>query len=79
MSDLKQNITLSLEKSVIHDARILAARRSTSISALLAKELGRIVKQDKQFRQARLDARVDLEQGFHLGGKLADRDSLHER
>lgn len=76
---MKQNITLSLEKDIIQDAKVLAARKSTSISALLAHELVRIVKQDKQYRQARLDALADLEQGFELGGTPADRESLHER
>lgn len=76
---MKQNITLSLEKDIIQDAKVLAARKSTSISALLAQELIRIVKQDKQFRQARLDALADLEQGFQLGGKPASRESLYER
>ncbi|MEJ2317640.1 MAG: DUF6364 family protein, partial [Gammaproteobacteria bacterium] len=36
---MKQNITLSLEKSVIHDAKVLAAKKSLSVSALLAQEL----------------------------------------
>ncbi len=76
---MKQNITLSLEKDVIHHAKVLAAKKSTSISALLARELIRIVKQDKQYKQARLDALADLEQGFELGGKPANRESLYER
>ena len=76
---MKQNITLSLEKDIIQDAKVLAARKSTSISALLAQELIRIVQQDKQYRQARHDALADLEQGFELGGKPASRESLYER
>lgn len=76
---MKQNITLSLEKDIIQDAKVLAARKSTSISALLAQELIRIVQQEKRYTQAKLDALADLEQGFELGGKAASRESLYER
>ena len=57
---------------------MLAARKSTSISALLAQELIQIVQQDKRYRQAKLDALADLEQGFELGGKPASRESLYK-
>lgn len=36
---MQQNITVQLEKSVIRDAKILAARRLTSLSQLLADEI----------------------------------------
>ena len=32
----KQNVTISLDRRIIQKAKILAARRSTSISGLLA-------------------------------------------
>ena len=40
---MKQNITLSLEKDLLRKARILAAKKSTSISRLIADELATIV------------------------------------
>lgn len=76
---MKQNITLSLDKEIIHAAKILAAKRSKSVSALLAQELSRLVNEDKQYQQARLNALSDLKKGLHLGGQPASRESLHER
>jgi hypothetical protein len=76
---MKQNITLSLEKSVIHDAKVLAAKKSLSVSALLAQELVRLVRQDREYRRAKLIAVDDLEQGLPLGGKPLDRESLYDR
>jgi len=76
---MKQNITLSLEKAIIQDAKVLAAKRSLSISALLAQELTRLVKQEKEYQQARLNALNDLEQGLRLGGSPVDRESLYDR
>lgn len=75
----KQNITLSLEKDLLQKARVLAARRSISVSRLLSEELARIVQQADSFDQARRAALKDLEQGFCLGGEPAKREDLHER
>ncbi len=76
---MKQNITLSLEKAVIRDAKVLAAQRSLSVSALLAQELARLVEHDREYRQARLRAIGDLEQGLQLGGNPLDREALYDR
>jgi hypothetical protein len=75
----KQNITLSLEKGLLQKARILAAKRSISVSRLLSEELTRIVQEVDSFDQARQAALNDLEQGFYLGGEPAKREDLHER
>jgi len=39
---MKQNITISVEKSLLRKARTLAAQRGASVSAMLAQELLRI-------------------------------------
>ncbi len=39
----RQNLTISLERNTILKAKILAARRSTSISGLLAQRVRRLV------------------------------------
>ncbi|NPV04861.1 MAG: hypothetical protein HPY67_09030 [Syntrophaceae bacterium] len=76
----KQNITLSLDKDVIRKARLLSARRSTSISRLLSEELERLVRDHERYEQAQKSALAALRKGFHLGGKpLARRDELHDR
>jgi hypothetical protein len=77
---VKQNITLSLEKTLVRKARILAAQRSTSVSKLMAMELTRLVEQSDRYEQARKRALADLDTGLHLGGsRPATRDDLHAR
>ena len=76
---MKQNITLSLDKEIIHEAKIMAARQSSSVSALLAQKLVQMVKKDRQYQQAKHRALGDLEQGFHLGGSPVSRDELYDR
>ncbi len=76
---MKQNITLSLEKDLIQKARILAAKRSVSVSRLLSDELARLVQEADSFEKAKQAALNDLEKGYYLGGKPAKREDLHER
>jgi len=76
----KQNITISLSRQVLKKAKILAARRDTSISGLLAQEIELLVRNDEAYEHAERQARALLEKGFHLGGVIrASRDELHER
>jgi hypothetical protein len=76
----KQNVTVSLSPETIRKARILAARRSTSISALLAEQLEALTGEDEAYERAHRSALSLLEKGFHLGGVItASRDQLHER
>jgi HSP90 family molecular chaperone len=78
--DDKQNITLRLSRQTLQKARILAARRSTSVTGLLASQLELLADTDDEYERAMRRAMARMEDGFHLGGvhKL-DRDSLHER
>ncbi len=75
----KQNVTVSLSRQVLKKAKILAARRETSISGLLAQEIEFLVGKEDEYEQAERQARTLLEQGFHMGGLIASRDELHER
>jgi hypothetical protein len=77
---LKQNITLSIEKHLIRKAKILAARKGTSISKLLSQELARLLIEEALYENARKRAVARLKKGYHLGGKiLATREELHGR
>ena len=76
----KQNVTISLSRQVLKKARILAARRDTSISGLLTREIESLVGDEEAYEQAERQAMAILERGFHLGGVIAaKRDELHER
>ena len=76
----KQNLTISLDRQTIRMAKILAARRSTSISGLLAQQIEILVGEQEAYERAERQAMSLLDQGFHLGGVIrASRDELHER
>ncbi len=76
----KQNITLSLDKNLIRQARQLSARKSISVSKLLSEELERIVRDHVQYEQSRRRALAAMKKGFHMGGRItATRDKLHDR
>ena len=76
----RQNITVQLDKDTIHKAKVLAAKRGTSVSGLLASELERLVGDDESYETAKRSAFAFLERGLRLGGKIrATRDELHER
>lgn len=76
----KQNVTISLDRKTIQKARIVAARRSTSISGLLARQIEILVGEEEAYERAERQAMALLDRGFHLGGVIGvSRDELHER
>ena len=76
----RQNVTISLDTQIVMKAKILAAKRSTSISGLLAEQVEALVNQDDAREQAIASTAARLQGGFHLGGgPYASRDSLHDR
>ena len=76
----KQNLTLSLPQQTIRKAKILAARRGSSISGLLAEQIEILVGEDEAYERAQRQATALLDQGFHMGGVIrASRDEWHER
>ena len=76
----RQNLTLSLPRQTIQKARVIAARRSTSISALIVEQVEALVGKDEAYEAARRSAFELLDHGFNMGGgKLASREELHER
>lgn len=76
----KQNVTISLSLQTLQKVRVLAARRATSISGLLAEQVEALVGEEEAYAHAQREAMILLDQGFHLGGRIrASRDELHER
>jgi hypothetical protein len=77
-----QNITLSLPEEDLREARVLAARRGTSVSQLLARMLADLVEQETGYARARERSLDRLRQGADLGtdGHIGwSRDDIHER
>jgi hypothetical protein len=76
----KQNVTVSLNQQTLRKAKILAARRGSSISGLLAQQIEILVGEEEAYDRAERQAMALLDQGFHLGGVIsANRDEWHER
>ena len=76
----KQNVTVSLTAQTVQKATILAAKRSTSISGLLAAQIEALVDADEAYENAHRAALDLMERGFHMGGvHTTAREELHER
>jgi len=76
----KQNVTVSLSRETLKKAKILAARRDTSISGLLAEQIEILTGQEEAYERAERQALALLDRGFHLGGIIrATRDEWHDR
>lgn len=77
---MKQNVTIRLDRETVRKVKILAARRETSISGLIAEQIDVLVGRDDAYEAAKRRAFDLLDHGFHLGGRHGgNRASLHER
>lgn len=77
-----RNVTLSLPEEVLREVKVLAARRGTSVSAMLAGALSELVERESGYAAARERSLASLDSGLDLGtggGISWDRDELHER
>jgi hypothetical protein len=73
---------LSLPREVVREAKVIAAKRDTSISALMAGVLNGIIEEDRGYRAARERSLRRLARGWDLGTggeRTWTRDELHER
>jgi hypothetical protein len=76
----KTNLTLSLEADLVREAKVLAARRGTSVSRLMSENLEDLIRRDKAYETARRRALSRMGQGFDLQWtRPASRAELHER
>ena len=64
-----QNLTLKLPTDTIRKAKVLAAERGGSISALVTTKIEELVGEDAQYHAARRRALEWLSRGWHLGGR----------
>jgi len=77
---MKQNVTLSIEKEIIKKSKVVAARRDTSISRMLADLLKGMVENDERYEAAKRSALQQLKKGIRLGGKITwKREDLYAR
>ena len=48
-----RNITLAVDEEVLHQARAYAARRGTTLNALVREHLANVVREDRRIEEAR--------------------------
>lgn len=78
----RQNVTLSLPKTLIKKAKMVALREDKSLSELLRESLENKVREDSGYKQARVRQLKRLAKGFDLDtkGKIdVSREELHAR
>ncbi len=76
----KTNITVKVDAALARDAKVLAARRGTSLSRLVADQLETLVNNDQVYAAAKRRALRRLKRGYDLGWQSpADRGALHDR
>jgi predicted transcriptional regulator len=77
---MKRNLTIQLDEDTIKRARVIAARRATSISRLVREAVKKAAEEDTSWETAKKIALQQLNNPFHLGGsKLPSRKSLYDR
>jgi plasmid stability protein len=77
---MMKNITVSIPDDVYRQARIRAAERGSSVSALVGEYLRSLSEREAEFarllaQQMRITEKID---GFRAGDRI-DRDRIHDR
>ena len=74
------NITVKVDGELAQEAKVLAARRGTSLSRLVAEHLRALVDEDQAYAAAKERALRRLKRGYDLGWKSSvSRADLHDR
>lgn len=75
----KTNLTLQLDDETVRRAKVLAARRGTSVSALVVRELTALADRDDRYEASRARALELLDRTKPRGGRTWRRDDLYDR
>ena len=78
----RQNVTLSIPKTIIKKAKALALNKEKSLSALIRESLEEKIRKDTGYKEAMETEIKRMEKGLHLGtgGRMpCTREELHER
>ena len=73
----KTNLTVQLDEEVIRRAKIVAARRGTSVSALVARQLDALSADDERYEAARQRAIELMDRATPHGGRDWTREDLY--
>lgn len=73
----KANLTIQLDADVIRRARVVAAKRGTSVSALVARELDELVAREDRYEDARSRAIELMAEARPRGERTWTRDDIY--
>ncbi len=74
-----KNITLAIDEHVLSEARKYAARRNTTVNALVRDHLTRITAEDDRLARARVRLRELAEASNVFMGAPLTRDEINDR
>lgn len=77
-----RNITIAFPEDLFRRVELMAAKRDSSVSALLTATLSELADQEEGYAEARDGMLADLARGYDLGTRGVitwTRDALHER
>jgi hypothetical protein len=74
----RRNLTLQLDDETIRRAKILAAKRGTSISGLVTRELQLLIARDARYEEAQRRAIELMAESVARGGRSWGREDLYE-
>jgi len=79
-----KNITVSVNEDLYHRARVRAAEKRTSLSALVRNYLTHLVEEEPEFERLRREqdkvlARIRRAHGGFSAGQRLSRDQVHDR
>jgi hypothetical protein len=76
----KRNLTVQLDEDVIRRVRVVAAKRGTSLSRLVAQQLEELADADERYEESWRIARETMENAAaHGGPRTWNRDDLYDR
>ena len=77
-----QNVTLSIPRTLLKQAKIIAASQDKSLSQFMRESLEEKVREEANYKKARTRQMRLLEKGLDLGNRgqnKTSRDELHAR
>jgi len=78
--NMKTNITLKIDADLAQAAKVLAARRGTSLSRLVADQLAEAVRKDSDYEAAKRRALAQMAKAKNLGWQRPkDRGDVYDR
>jgi Family of unknown function (DUF6364) len=75
----KRNLTIQLDEVIIRHAKVVAARRGLSLSALVAQQLAQLAEADERYERARAVALDALAAATGGGAPAWRREELYGR